>query len=273
MKRGGMDQSQAHLSTLIHRLHTTDCAIDDEVLDEILSYGDRAVPHLEAIIRDALSKRPHLDLSAAPRGTDWFVVVHALYLLAHLPSEDSLDLILDFLGQKPAVLDYWLQDLLDDDIWEVLFLLGKNQPARLGQFIIDRQNNDFSRLGACTALVQIALRQPEHKDEIRAVFRRLLKNEAERPDFTGLVISELMDWRDLALKADIVDTLARNEVFEGIITAEEVKLLYEKPTVRKLEPPPLPEKYAYFRQYAYFSKAAPEPADKAAALRKLEKST
>jgi len=273
MERGGMDRSQAHLSTLIHRLHATDCAIDDEVLDEILSYGDRAVPHLEAIIREALSKRPHLDLSAAPRGTDWFVVVHALYLLAHLPSEDSLDIVLEFLGQKPAVLDYWLQDLLDDDIWEVLFLLGENQPGRLGQFALDRQNNDFSRLGACTALVQIALRRIQYQDKIRTIFRQLLANEEERPDFTGLVISELMDWRDPELKANILEALARDEVFEGIITAEEVNLLYEKPTVRKLEPPPLLEKYAYFRQYAYFSKAAPEPADKAAALRKLEKSS
>ncbi|MFQ5650986.1 MAG: DUF1186 domain-containing protein [bacterium] len=259
MKRGGKEQTYLRLRSLINRLHTTDCVIDDQILQDILSYGELAVPHLEAILRAAVQKSSQLDPRVPPKSTQWFVVVHALYLLAHLPSGESLDLILTFLAQKQPVLDYWLQDLLDEDMWEIPFLLGKNQLDKLETFVLDQNNNEFSRLAVCTALVQIALQDQSKRPAVREIFRTVLHQKKEEPDFLGLVVSELMDWRDEALNPAILAVLARNQVYEGIITAEEISLLYQRPHVRMRAVPDLLEKYAEFRQHAYFSKTAPSP--------------
>lgn len=274
MKRGGNQQSDLQsVRKLIDELHHYDCAIENELLTSILSHGDAAVPHLEQILQDALAKAATLDVTIPPKNTEWFAVVHALYLLGHLPSFSSLDLILRFLGQKQAVVDYWFQDLLDDDIWEIPFLLGKGQVGKLKAFVLNPRNNTFSRLAICTALVQLALHHESEQPEVRRVFRELLTSENDEPDFIGLVVSELMDWRDPDLKNHILSALATNEIFAEIITPEEISLLYQRRRTRKLTPPNLLEKYEYFRQHAYFASAKQYHTKKVPKLRRVLKTS
>lgn len=273
MNRGGnAGRNQRRLETLLRDLRTADCSIESEKLQEILSFGSLAVPRLEAIIQNVLRKSSKIESNIAPKNTEWFILVHALYLLAHLRSEKSLALVLDFMSQKQQILDYWLHDLLNEDIWEVVYLLGRNQLTTLEEFVLNQENNSFSRLAVCTALVQIALNNTSKQKDVGKIFRKVLKLENEDPDFIGLVVSELMDLLDEGLRPLILNALEENDVWSGIISPEEVNRSYQNKHTRTLAPLDLSERYEYFRQQAYFSKTASGISPKVAKLRKLEKS-
>lgn len=258
-KDGELDQHKQKIEKLINELHKFDCWIDFEKLRKIVSYSNATVPYLETIIQNALKTRAKINLWALPKDkdTDWFTVVHALYLLAQLRSEKSLDLVLEFLAQKQEFLDYWLHDLLLDDIWEVVYYLGRNQPKKCEAFVLNQNNTVFARLSVCTALIQIMTHHKSKKEEITRIFKKVLALENEDPDFVGLLASELLDIRDEYLRSSILRALKQQNVWPGIISAEEVKLLYEKKKVRTMNPLDIFQRYDYFRQYAYFAQTSP----------------
>jgi hypothetical protein len=256
-KDGELNPHKQKIEKLINELHKFDCWIDFEKLREIVSYGNAIVPYLEKIISNALKKRAKFNLKAPPKDTDWFIVVHALYLLAQLRSEKSLDLVLEFLSQTQEYLDYWLHDLLIDDIWEVVYYLGRNQPNKLEAFVLNQNNSVFARLSVCTALIQISTRHKSKKEEITRIFKNVLASENEDPDFIGLLASELLDIKDECLRSSILRALKQQNVWPGIISAEEVKLLYENKKVRTLKPLDIFQRYEYFRQDAYFAQTSP----------------
>ncbi|NIR50968.1 DUF1186 domain-containing protein [candidate division KSB1 bacterium] len=258
MRRGGENHSQeTKLQDLIHELHKVDSRIDDNTLKEIVAFGSQAVPYLENILRQALQKSSNINVKTPQGDKDWFVVIHALYLLAELRSEDSLGLVLEFLSQKQDVLDYWLHELLDEDVWETLFFLGQNRLDELQTFVLDQSNNVFSRLAVCTALVQIGLHDSSKMSQITEIFKQVLTLKDEDSDFSGLLVSELLDLKDEALKPALLEAIEQNDVWEGIITVEEVNSIYENKRTRKLEPLNIFERYWLFRQYTNFTATSP----------------
>ncbi|MFQ5639164.1 MAG: DUF1186 domain-containing protein [bacterium] len=250
MSMGGAQQSrEIKLRKLIGALHEIDSRIDDSQLQDIISSGSQAVPLLEDILRNALEQGSLVSLKTPQRDNDWFAVIHALYLLAELRSHNSLELVLTFLAQKQNVLDYWLHELLDEDVWEVIFAIGHDRLDKLESFVLDQTVNNFSRLSVCTALVQIALHFPEKQSDIIKIFKKVLRLKENDLDFTGLVVSELLDFKQKALIPDLSAALKKNHVWAGIISVDEVNLCYRKGRVRKLKPLNIFERYNLFRQY------------------------
>jgi hypothetical protein len=269
MKRGGKISSpEQRLVDLMQEVKTTDHWLDNTKLREIVSFGSEAVPHLEEILRAAIEKRFGPAFKSTPRAQDNFAIIHALFILAHLRSESSLPLILDFLSQEPEVLDYWLFDAMLDEIWEVLFALGADQLNQLERFILNSHNSLLSRLAVCTALVQIGLYYEEKKSRVAEIFADVLRLEGEDPDFMGLVISELMDFKHEALQPAILAALAKNDVWSGIISAAEIHESYQNPRVRKLVPVNLFER---FKLYTYVEPPASVKALHKAGHRNFEK--
>ena len=257
MKRGGEPgRNGQKLQNLVVELQRVDDGIDTKKLKEIISYGSKVVPYLEDILRRALQKSGARSLETPQNNRDWLVVVQACYLLAHLRAEDSLDLVLEFLSQKQDILDYWLQDLLTDDVWEVIFYLGQNQLNKLQAFVLNPDHSVFARLASCTALVQIGLHIESQKDQVMAIFKKLLDLENEEPDFIGLVVSELLDLNEEALRPALLRALEKNEVWSGIISPAEVNRSYAKNHPRKLNPLDIFKRYKLFHQYPCFAKSS-----------------
>ncbi len=260
MPRGGATRPEDHdVLAMMETLHQVDCRIDDTTIRHILACGDRVIPYLEGILAEAIDKSTSVNVKTPSRDRDWFVAIHALYLLAELRASDSLPLVLRFLAQKQDILDYWLHELLDEDVWEVIYFMGEDRVADLRAFALDQENNVFSRLAVCTALVQIALHHPEKKGEVVATFQELLAREEPDPDFVGLVVNEVLDLKSAELKPAILSALLQNEVWSGIITAEEVEWSYANGHLRKLRPLNIFERYKLFRQYTHFT--APTPTE------------
>ncbi|MFQ5752328.1 MAG: DUF1186 domain-containing protein, partial [bacterium] len=238
-------------------------------LKEIISYGSKVVPYLEDILRRALQKGVARKLKTPQNNSDWLVVVQAFYLLAHLRAEDSLDLVLEFLSQKQEILDYWLHDLLTDDVWEVIFYLGQNQLNKLQAFVLNPNHNIFARLAICTALVQIGLHIESKKDQVIAIFKKVLDLENEETDFIGLVVSELLDLNEEALRPALLRALEKNDVWSGIISPIEVNRSYASKHARKLNPLDIFERYKLFNQYPCFAKSPAAKTPQKIKLRKL----
>jgi len=242
-----------NLNQLIKKFCLKDNWIDQKQIDEILSFGSKAVPHLERILADVNSQKNRIDLRIPPKKPGWFVPLYSLYLLAHLRSENSLDTVLEFLSKKQEILDYWLHDFLNEDIWEVIYLLGENQLEKLQGFVLNKELNCFARLAVCTALIQIALNFQTKKRTVSKIFTKVLKSENEDSEFIGLLVSELMDLQDEALKPLMLKALDENFVWSGIISSEEVNAGFQKKRVRRVAPLDLPQRIEHFKQYAYSS--------------------
>ncbi|MFQ5676799.1 MAG: DUF1186 domain-containing protein, partial [bacterium] len=216
MKRGG----HSNLGYLIEEFRRSSDQQGLKLAEEIFSYGQEAVSHLERILQDVLEMNRAEDFS--PDKLAWHVPAQTIFMLAHLHSEESLRLILEFLSQKDQALDYWLSDLLNDDIWEIICLLGANHLDALTDFVLRKNSHFLVRLAVCTALVQIALNDPSRQEKVTEIFTRLL-NSQDDPEFLGLLINELIDLKERSLKPLMLRTLKENHIWPGIITAGEVK--------------------------------------------------
>jgi len=253
MNRGGNDRrTTKELVSLFEAFQAEGGWLDENTLKELLDYGEPLIPKLEQIIEAAIAKSRTMDEKAPAQDSNWIASVQALYLLAHLNARDSFDLVLDFLAQKQEKLHHWLPDIVSDDVWEVLYLLGQEQVEKLHQFVLDTKANEFSRLSACTALIQIALNNPSKKERIAQIFSELLAKKQD-PDFVGMVIAELMDLKETSLQPVILDALQRHRVWSGIISAEEVKTCYRNKRVRKLTPLDIFERIRHFKQISHYT--------------------
>ena len=266
-------QSTSDSSDLIKLLRDKDLTIEDELLHRILQSGDDIVPELAEIIEQTIKQSHNVNLAIPHKGTGWCTVIHALNLLAHLRAEHTLDLVLELLALDQEVLEYWWHDLINDDLWEIVFYLGRDQIDELDEFVMNDANNQFSRLSVCTALVQIALHYPARYDGVVSVFKRLLRTNHRDCDFVGLVINELLDLCEPGLKPFMLDNLERYRIWYGIINATQVEDWYRRMVPRRRVPLDLFERYAYYRQHPYFaSTASPHDIDMDAILRQVHKS-
>ena len=92
--------------------------------------------------------------------------------------------------------------------------------------------------------------------EVRARLKKVLALEEEEPDFTGLLVSEILDLREPDLRSDIVRSLKKNAVWSGIITVEEVNRSLQNKKTRRLRPLGIFERYELLRQNPYIGKSA-----------------
>lgn len=269
MTRGGKNSGTEYsLAGLVENLRRSEQWLDNDKLKKIASHRTTIVPYLEDILKETLDSNYHASQPAAnqPRG---YAVLHALFILAHLRAESSLPIVLDFLSQKPDFLDCYLLDSLVDEIWEVVFALGVNHIGDLETFVINKENNALSRLAVCTALVQMSLYYPSRRWRVTQVFKKLLALKKDDADFVGLLISELLDLKSIALRPLMLAALKKNDVWSGIITAEDVSRCHKNRHVRKLTPTALFERY---KLYTHFAHVTPVKALQKGRSRNVEKS-
>lgn len=257
MNRGGNWRNYKQLGAYFGASQAENNWLDQETLEELIADGPNLIPKLEQIIDEALKMSKTMKASPQPSETNWIATVQALYLLAHLNAQDSFHLILEFLAQKQERLTHWLPDIVSDDIWEVLYLLGRDHIDELHRFVLDPNANEFSKLSACTALVQIALNNPAKTDSVVRVFSDLLQTQDQDPDFVGLVAAELMDLKEKRLHGVILEALRHNDVWSGIISEDEVNASYRKNRVRKMLPESIFERIEQFRQITHYKSTSP----------------
>jgi hypothetical protein len=195
------------------------------VLKAILALpSESLIADLELVLQDAEARYTaykELDSEENPLPLSLLSFpVHAIFMLSELKATGSLGKILRFLGKDPEMVDFWMGDHLSEDLWLVLFKLGKDNLERLQKFVRNHEADVIARSAATYAVAQIAWHYSGRRKEVfnwfESFFNYFLENfqEDDEADLLGNSISEvanlratdLLDPIDELFQADLVNT-------------------------------------------------------------------
>lgn len=150
--------------------------------------------------------------------------MHSLILLAQLQSDKGLDAVLEIMRQTGDFAEYHLGDLAQELIHPALYACGKDKIPAIEYYLNQPGLDSYLRSNAPKALAMIVFNQPERREEIIAVFRRLLNSmvsnlpvqKACDGSFAGSLMSYLIDINAKELIPEIKDIFATDCVNKTI---------------------------------------------------------
>ena len=176
-------------------------------LDTILALPRATViQDLELVLQDGIERYPYFT------DEEWSVFthsfpLHALFLLMELKATESLAAVLDFLQYEEDFLELYIGDFLTEELWQCVYVLGKDKPIILKEFLLKPGVYSFAKSAVSQALIQISILEPYRSKEIEALFEEILSffinvNEEVNvidPTFLGLIIGDIADAQFRAL--------------------------------------------------------------------------
>ena len=155
---------------------------------------------LETVVYDAIKRFKYFEKKDLGNDENAFCL-HAVFLLKEIKAEESLPVVLELLRQPDEVLNFWLFDLLTENFWQVLYVLGLPQTDKLVSYLKEPLNYTFARSEVSIVLAQIALHHPERKAEIVNAYKNLLQyflqhkgnEQIFESTLVGLIIGDILD--------------------------------------------------------------------------------
>lgn len=197
---------------------------------------------------------------------DNFSLMHAIIFLAHVDSNKALDAILEILRQTSEFADFHFGDLAPEYLFLALAMAGKNDIDKIEQYLREPGYESYMRIQGVYALAAILHTQPERRDEIIEVLRRLILSIKERigaldtydGDFAGFVMSVLMDIKAVELIPEIKQLFATgnvnptiagelDDVLEGIYDDDPKRCEYRE---SKHMPMSIEDQYKHLQSFA-----------------------
>lgn len=158
---------------IIKQLYESGYDIEPEIITEILALPrESLIEDLRKLLTDSLKRfryfKENEDLLI-------YFPIHAMILGMELKAKELLPDILLMLRQEKNFLDFWLAELMDDYLWEVLFYLAKDDPGLLADFMKLPNVDTFAKYEVSITLKQIAFHHPEKRNVILEIYRDLIK--------------------------------------------------------------------------------------------------
>lgn len=149
--------------------------LPNEVIDRILALPkDEAAQDISNIILYTIGKIYKGINDDTIKSRENSSIMHSLILLARLESDKGLDAVLEIMRQTGEFADYHLGDLAPDLLHPALYACGKDNVSAIEDYLNQPGLDSYLRAQAPEALAMIVFNHPERRDEIIAVFRRLL---------------------------------------------------------------------------------------------------
>lgn len=196
-----------------------------EVIDRILALPkDEAAQDIGNVILYSIGKTFKGIDDDTIESWDNSAIMHSLILLARIQSNKGLDAVLEIMRQTGEFADYHLGDLAPELLHPALYACGKDNVPAIEDYLNQPGLDSYLRSQAPETLAMIVFKHPERRDEIIAVFRRLLNNMVSNlpirracdGTFAGFVMSNLMDMDATELIPEIEATFATNRVNKTI---------------------------------------------------------
>lgn len=168
---------------------------------EMMTWKDEAAQDISNIILYTIGKTYKGINEDIIKSWENSAIMHSLILLARLQSDKGLDAVLEIMRQTAEFADYHLGDLAPDLLHPALYACGKDNVSAIEDYLNQPGLDSYLRAQAPEAMAMIVFNHPERRDEIIAVFRRLLNRmavdlpvqKACNGTFAGFVVSNLMD--------------------------------------------------------------------------------
>ena len=199
--------------------------LPQEGIDRILALPkDEAAQNISNVILYSIGKTYKGINDDTIESWDNSAIMHSLILLAQLQSDKGLDAVLKIMRQTGDFADYHLGDLTPELLHPALYACGKDNVPAIEEYLNQPGLDSYLRSQAPDALAMIVFNHPERRDEIIAVFRRLLNSMVSNlpvqracdGTFAGFVMSNLMDIDAKELIPEIKATFATDCVNKTI---------------------------------------------------------
>ncbi len=211
----------------IWQLYENGMHIDHQVIKKILCLPRASlINDLESILEDVVRRYEFFKNKVDE--DEWIeeeqtFPIHALFLLTELNATESLDKVLQLLRQEEKLLEFWLGDFLNEEVWRTVYQLGKNQLEKLKDFVLEPNIYTFARSGICSAVEQIVYHEPERKPEIvkwiKDVLEYLLNNKDDEnlidSDFIAFIVCDIIQ-----LKARELLPLVKTFFDNGLVSVD-----------------------------------------------------
>ncbi|MBN1466912.1 DUF1186 domain-containing protein, partial [candidate division KSB1 bacterium] len=236
--------------------------LDISILQQILLLPpDQLVQDLEKMLLDSIQRYEYFadqEHAGEIAAEQLEFPLHALFLLAELEAGQSLPLILDFLRQGMEFLDFWLGDMMTEFLWEIIYKVGQRDLALLQAFMCERNRYAYAVSSIGAALVQIALHQPERKEEIVSLYRSLFDHYLDHADDKNLIdsfkiasyISDAVDLHAVQLLPQI-EKCYDHDIVDIFVCGTLAKVKKEiQPGAKELEKDHIPDIFARYESFA-----------------------
>lgn len=213
------------------QLYEHDLSIDPEILRNILSLPrETLIQDLELVAKDSIYRYEFFQNQIEAEGYQnekYSSVFHALYLLAELGSENSLEVLLYLLRQGSEYLDNTFGDFLLESYWKFLYKIGEHQLHVLKDFLLEKNIYTYARVTLTSMLTQLGLHQPERLEEITSLVQEVLSYFLAHQDDDSLidhfVIADLISMTgtlDLQGLDDIIQSLFEADIVDVTVVGD-----------------------------------------------------
>ena len=166
----------------IGALYEYDFSIPKETLETILALPQPSlIKDLEEVLAEANRNFESYDrfYEEEPEETLFLAPVHAIFLLGELGAIEALPAVNQFLRQKNDCLDFWLGDLLTEELWLPVYKLAKSDILQLVPFIKEINDAGFANSPHTKAISIYFVKHPEERSILLPKFQALLKEMLE----------------------------------------------------------------------------------------------
>jgi len=182
----------------IEQLYQFGFDIPEDIILELLELPNESlVRDLEMVIEDAINRYEFFKDEVKNSGWDdskYSFSLHAVFLLAEMGSEKSLDTLFDLLRQGDEFLNFWYSYDLEIIFRFPVAKLALNNTVALKEFAKEPNNCAAARNIPVSALDIIGSIDPDRRDQVSDIFKDLLQFHLDRLDDKTVIDSEFLSY-------------------------------------------------------------------------------
>ncbi|MEM1119241.1 MAG: DUF1186 domain-containing protein [Bacteroidota bacterium] len=190
----------------IEQLYQHGIDISHTILDQLLALPKSTlIEDLEKVVLDSIYRYEYHFEQIEWVEDKMTFPLHAMFLLAELKATQSLPVFLEVLRQGEDYLDFWYSDHTTETLWEIIYAISEGQLEKFTEFFKEPNLYYLSRSVLTSVAFQVALHQPERKQEVLDWYEKILTYFLDNLDDETIIDTELislMAWELGDLKAE-----------------------------------------------------------------------
>lgn len=136
---------------------------------------------LTEMIRDSIRRIEWYDEATDDDDAIEFMqVYHAMNMIRHFELKECFPVMLEFFEEGETMTDYYLANLLTENIWQAVYPFCAGEWARIEVFLNKADTYSFNKEPVLQALVQLNLHQPELRTTISDLLGNLCNRQLEQ---------------------------------------------------------------------------------------------
>jgi len=188
----------------VEQLYLHGLDIDVNIIIKILnSNREDIISDLNKVLKDGIERYQYFSKNNQDIdiNKNTYFIVHALIILSEIEAIESLENIFELLSQNYDFIDFYLGDIITEDVWMMLYKIGNHNLDDLQDFLKRPGINTFHKTAVLDVFLQVALHQPQRRNDVVNRYRDLLEfflnskieDNVIDSGLIGMLISDIVD--------------------------------------------------------------------------------